>query len=108
MRVHLTLAVGPLIGPLGPIFYIQSYKNVKVHLMLTVSPLCPTKECVRVHIVLVVRPFMSNQRSGSASYVGSKTLYVQSYEGVGVHLILAARPFMSNQRSGGGASYAAS
>ena len=62
--------------------------------------------------MLEVRPFMSNQRSGSASYVGRyalyiqsyegvrmhpyvssyNTLYVQSYEGVRVHLMLAVRP----------------
>ena len=64
--------------------------------MLTIRLLCPIKECVRVHIVLAVRSFMSNQRSGSAPYVSSKTLFVQSYEVVRVYLMLAFRPFMSN------------
>ena len=49
--------------------------------------------------MLAVRPLMSDQRSGgSASYVGSKTLYVESYEGVRVYLMLAVSPFVSNQR----------
>ena len=46
--------------------------------------------------MLAVRPFISNQWSGSTSYVGSKTSYVQSYEGVRVHLMLAVQPFVFN------------